>query len=74
MLLQNDEKNFQNDGVVLIYHEKIEEKKFQIWRFFPTPTKQRIILLQNETSRNIQPKSMSGKNVRISAAVRTVKT
>ena len=38
------------------------------------PPKQRIILLQNETSRNIQPKSMSGKNVRISAAVRTVKT
>ena len=24
MLLQNDEKNFQNDGVVLIYHEKID--------------------------------------------------
>ena len=74
MLLQNDEKNFQNDGVVLIYHEKIEEKKFQSGDILPIPPKQRIFLLQNETSRNIQPKSMSGKNVRISAAVRTVKT
>ena len=71
MLLQNDEKNFQNDGVVLIYHEKIHFLRTSIDRFFWPCPKQRIILLQNETSRNIQPKSMSGKNVRISAAVET---
>ena len=54
--------------------KKLKKKNFNQGDILPIPPKQRIILLQNETSRNIQPKSMSGKNVRISAAVRTVKT